>query len=55
MALSKIIQLVLVKTVPTMIIEQWNEVKKEWNILKPKVKNSVLCCGYKDRALKMLM
>ena len=54
LALSKIIHLALVKTIPKNIIEQLNKIQKEfiWNNLKAKIKNSVLCADYKDGGMK---
>ena len=54
LALSKIIHLALVKTIPVSTVEQLNKIQKDfiWNKSKPKIKNTTLSSDFQDGGLK---
>ena len=54
LALSKIIHLALVKTIPNTTVEELNKIQKNfiWNNSKPKIKNCTLSSSYLDGGLK---
>ena len=54
LAMSKIIQLFLVTTAPTKIINKLNKIQKElvWNGSNSKIKHSTLCSKYENGNLK---
>ena len=56
LALPKIIDFVLVKTIPNEIIDQLSKMQKDfiWNKLKPKIKRSTLYNNFQDGSLKNL-
>ena len=56
LALPKIIDFVLVKTIPNEIIDQLSKMQKDfiWNKLKPKIKISTLYNNFQDGSLKNL-
>ena len=54
LALSKMIHLALVKTIPNTTVEELNKIQKNfiWNNSKPKIKNCTLSGSYLDGGLK---
>ena len=54
LAISKIIHLALVKTIPNSIIQKLNKIQKEflWKTRNPKVKHDTLCTKYENGGLK---
>ena len=53
LAISKIVHLSLITTVPHAIINQLNNIKKTvWNRKNPKIKHSTLSNSYEDGGLK---
>ena len=54
LALSKIIHLALVKTIPNTTVEKLSKIQKNfiWNNSKPKIKNCTLSGNYLDGGLK---
>ena len=56
LALSKIIDFALVKTIPNEIIDQLSKMERYfiWNKMKPKIKKSTLYNNFQDDGLKNL-
>ena len=54
LAISKIVHLGLIKTVPIFTVEQLNNIKKNfiWQVKKQKIKHSTLCNSYENGGLK---
>ena len=54
LAISKIVHLALVKTIPNLIIQELNKIQKEfiWKTRNPKIKHDTLCKNYENGGLK---
>ena len=54
LAISKIVDLALVKIIPISIILEFNKIKKHfmWKNYNPKIKQETLCKGYKNGSSK---
>ena len=54
LAISKIVYLALVKTIPNSIIQELNKIHKEfiWKTRNPKTKHDTLCKNYENVGLK---
>ena len=54
LAISKIVHLALVKTIPNSIIKELNKIQKEftWETCNPKIKHDTLCKNYENGGLK---
>ena len=54
LAVSKIAHLTLVKTIPTLIIQNLNKIQKEfiWKTCSPKLKHDTLCKNYENGGLE---
>ena len=54
LAISKIVHLALVKTIPNLIIQELNKIQKEfiWKTRHPKIKHGTLCNNYENGGLK---
>ena len=57
LAISKIVHLALVKTIPNSIIQELNKIQKEfiWKTRNPKIKHDTLCKNYEHRGLKNIV
>ena len=53
LAISKIVHLALVKTIPNSIIQELNKIQKEfiWKTCNPKIKHDTLCKNYENGGL----
>ena len=56
LAISKIVHLALVKTIPNSIIQELSKIQKEfiWKARNPKIKHETLCKNYENGVSKML-
>ena len=54
LAISKIVHLALVKTIPNSIIQELSKIQKEfiWKTRNPKIKHDTLCKNYENGGLK---
>ena len=57
LAISNIVHLALVKTIPNLILQKLNKIQKEfiWKTDNPKIKHIILCKSYENGGLKMFI